>query len=58
MFARFPIELMKFKCIKFLDENVVVPVESEKYLEIAYGKDWRIPKKNYDWTTEATNLTM
>lgn len=58
VFARFPIELMNFKCIKFLDENVVVPVESEKYLEIAYGKDWKIPKKNYDWTTEATNLTM
>jgi len=27
--------------------NVKVPNEAEKYLEYRYGKDWKIPKKNY-----------
>ena len=52
----YDINLMKFKNIVFLDEVVPVPIESEKCLEVTYGKDWRIPKKDYVWYNEAGNL--
>lgn len=52
----YPIELMVFKTIDFLGESISVPIESEKYLEITYGKDWKTPKKDFIWHKEATNL--
>ena len=52
----YDINLMEFKNIIFLDEVVPVPIDSEKCLEITYGKDWRVPKKNYVWYNEANNL--
>ncbi len=52
----YPIKLMKFKKISFLDINVPVPIDSEKYLETTYGGDWRIPNKSYVWFNEAKNL--
>ena len=36
-----------FKEINFYDMNVRVPMKSEKYLEHIYGKNWRIPDKNW-----------
>ena len=42
-----PIELLKFKELKYKNLEVTVPCDSDKYLEIAYGKNWRIPIKNY-----------
>ena len=52
----YPIELMTFKYIDFLEESVPVPIESEKSLEITYGKEWKIPKQDYIWHKEAKNL--
>ena len=52
----YPIELMTFKYIDFLEESVPVPIESEKSLEITYGKEWKIPKQDYTWHKEAENL--
>lgn len=52
----YDINLMEFKNIVFLDEVVPVPIDSEKCLEMTYGKDWRVPKKNYVWYNEANNL--
>ena len=52
----YPDELMKFKKIQFLDEEIPVPIDSEKCLELTYGKDWKIPKKEYIWYDEAENL--
>ena len=47
---------MTFKYIDFLEESVPVPIESEKSLEITYGKEWKIPKQDYTWHKEAENL--
>ena len=52
----FPMELMRFKFMKFLNHNIVVPVDSEKVLKHTYGDSWNIPKKNYVWYEEANNL--
>ena len=52
----YPIELMTFKYIDFLEESVPVPIESEKSLDITYGKEWKIPKQDYTWHKEAENL--
>lgn len=52
----FPIELMKFKIIKFLGTDIVVPVEPEDVLKYTYGNDWKTPKQNYVWEKEAKNL--
>jgi hypothetical protein len=52
----YPLELMKFKHINFLDESVPVPIESEQCLALTYGTDWKTPKKDYIWYKEASNL--
>ena len=52
----FPLDLMKFKFIKFLNYNIVVPVDSKKVLKHTYGVNWNIPKKQYVWYEEANNL--
>ena len=52
----FPIELMKFKVIKFLGTDIIVPVVPEDVLKYTYGNDWKIPKKNYVWEKDAKNL--
>lgn len=52
----FPIELMKFKVIKFLESDIVVPVDPESVLKYTYGDDWKTPKQNYVWEKEANNL--
>jgi hypothetical protein len=52
----YPLSLMSFKTIDFLNINVSVPIESEETLEMTYGKDWKIPKQNYVWYKEAKNL--
>lgn len=52
----YPLTLMKFKLVEFLDEEVPVPINSEKCLLLTYGKEWRKTKKNYTWYNEAKNL--
>ena len=52
----FPIEFMKFKVIKFLETDIIVPVEPEDVLKYTYGNDWKTPKQNYVWHKEAKNL--
>ena len=47
---------MKFKAIKFLETDIIVPVEPEDVLKYTYGDDWNIPKQNYVWYKEAKNL--
>jgi len=38
----------RLKEITFYGVKVNIPIESEKYLAWMYGKDWRIPNKDYD----------
>ena len=52
----FPLSLMEFKKIKFLNLDISIPYEPEKVLEHTYGEDWTIPNKNYVWYKEANNL--
>jgi phosphorylcholine metabolism protein LicD len=30
----------------------IAPIKQEEYLELVYGKDWRTPKKEFDWRTD------
>ena len=52
----YPSKLMIFKDMEYNDFTIRVPVDSEKCLELTYGEDWRIPKKDYIWYEEANNL--
>ena len=52
----YPMKLMVFKEIKFNDIVLQVPEKSEKCLELTYGDNWKVPKKNYIWYEEANNL--
>ena len=38
--------------IKFYGMEFKVPAQTEKYLAYKYGKDWRIPKKDYVYYKE------
>lgn len=38
----------EFKKIDFFDSKVNIPIKSEKYLAWMYGKDWDIPKPDYN----------
>ncbi len=33
-------------------QTIMIYKEPEKYIKYKYGKDWQIPKKNWDYTTE------
>lgn len=56
--AGYPLHLKKFRNISFLDETFLVPFDCEEYLCIAYGKDWKTPKKDYNWYTDEANLNI
>lgn len=38
--------------LEFYNMAFKVPKKTEEYLEYRYGKDWRIPKKDYVYTTD------
>ncbi len=45
-----PTKLFKsFKIIHINDLKIKVPFYSKKYLLYLYGKNWKIPVKNYNW---------
>jgi hypothetical protein len=52
----YPSELMVFKRIDYKGTKIQIPVDPETCLQMTYGKNWRIPKKNYIWHEEANNL--
>lgn len=48
-----PLRFFKaFKNIKIFGCDLPVPKDSEDYLEYKFGEDWRIPKKEWDSTTQ------
>ena len=53
----YPIELLVFKEIEYKGIALQAPINSEKYLEITYGFDWKTPKKDFIWYEDASNLT-
>jgi hypothetical protein len=42
----------KLGTINFYGTTFKVPADAEGYLEYHYGKDWRTPKKEWDWQKE------
>ena len=39
----------KLITIKFYEDIFSIPSNVEKYLEFRYGKDWKVPKKEWEW---------
>ena len=52
----YPTELLVFKEIEYKGIALQVPINSEKYLELTYGSEWKTPKKDYIWHEDAYNL--
>ena len=52
----YPLDLMDFTNINYCESIVQIPKDSDRCMEMTYGKDWKIPKKNYVWHDEASNL--
>ena len=52
----YPLEMLRFKKIKFNDLLVNIPINTDTFLTVTYGKDWQTPKKDYIWYEEAKNL--
>jgi len=44
------------KDIKFYGMNFKVPKKTEEYLEYRYGKDWKIPKRDYVYTRDDQSI--
>ena len=44
------------KKIRYKGHFVYVPENSEEYLRLTYGNDWRIQKRNFNWTDDTYNL--
>ena len=47
---------LNLSTIKFYGMEIKVPAEREEYLAYRYGKDWRIPRKN--WVTSRDDETV
>ena len=56
--STYPIELLTFKKIKFRGYELFAPKDSDEYLRLCYGDDWRVPNKNYIWTKDTHNLKL
>lgn len=53
----FPAELFReLRIESFLGVRVPVPVQAERYLECAYGGDWRTPRRWRHWSEGATHV--
>ena len=48
--------LNNIKKIKIDDLKINIPYDPEKYLEYLYGKNWKVPKKNYIWYKDSAAL--
>ena len=42
----------KLITIKFYEDIFSIPSNVEEYLEFRYGKDWKVPKKEWEWWTD------
>jgi len=49
-----PLELLKeFKDIVFCGINLTIPKKAEEYLSYVYGKDWKTPRKKFNWIKDS-----
>ena len=49
--------LENFIDYEFNGKFIRIPRDFLEILKITYGNDWKIPKKNFNWSEEALNLT-
>lgn len=42
--------------MNFFKNKIKIPKYPESYLEYIYGKDWKIPKKNYIWYRDSKSV--
>jgi len=42
----------RFRNIEFYDVIFNIPFDAEEYLKYKYGKDWKIPRKEWNWIKE------
>lgn len=52
---RFDVPPFNLKEMVFWNENFLVPENPEFWLEIKYGKNWRIPVKHWNYATSPAN---
>lgn len=48
--------LMSFQECEFRNRSIIVPKNSEEYLRLTYGNDWKRPNKEYVWENDTHNL--
>jgi len=48
----------RFIKVKFEGMDVLIPAQAEKFVEAAYGADWRIPKSEWDHLGDCLNPTF
>ena len=49
--------ISKLKKKNFFGQNIIVPFFYLDYLEYMYGKNWRKPKKKYNWFKDSPSTT-
>ncbi len=54
---RIDIPNQSFTKTQFKGVDVYVPIDCEKHLKMHYGKDFMIPNSNFNYKTDATNIT-
>tara|TARA_B110000008_G_scaffold279890_1_gene329388 strand:+ start:349 stop:1098 length:750 start_codon:yes stop_codon:yes gene_type:complete len=56
--SQYPSELIEMKKFNFKGYTINVPINSDEYLRLTYGDDWKTPKKDFVWETDVRNLTV
>lgn len=54
----YPAKLLRFKKILFRDQEIIVPLDSDEYLRVQYGENWRTPTEEYVWEAMTPNLRV
>ena len=46
------------KKFNFKGYDLNVPINSDEYLRLTYGDDWKTPNRDYVWEKDTHNLTI
>tara|TARA_B100000787_G_C16186389_1_gene294905 strand:+ start:1760 stop:2179 length:420 start_codon:yes stop_codon:yes gene_type:complete len=50
--SAYPSKLFEFKKFVFKGYELNVPIDSDEYLRLTYGDDWKTPIREYAWETD------
>ena len=56
--SAYPSELFEFTTFVFKGCELNVPINSDEYLRLTYGDDWKTPNREYAWETDTCNLKV